>query len=32
MRYVIGYDVNYEDGNLVDDHTGKAIPPAYGDE
>ncbi|WP_336794189.1 hypothetical protein [Gordonia malaquae] len=29
--YIVGYDVNYEDASLVDDHTGKPIPAAYAD-
>lgn len=27
--FVVGYDVNYEDSDLVDDHTGNLIPAAY---
>lgn len=27
--YVVGYEVNYEDPDLVDDHTGRPIPTAY---
>ncbi|AZU97972.1 hypothetical protein ENKO_554 [Klebsiella phage fENko-Kae01] len=30
--YIIGYDVNYEDQDLYDSHTGQQIIPAYGDE
>lgn len=26
---VIGYEVNYEDDSLVDDHTSEKIPAAY---
>lgn len=27
--YIIGYDVNYENTDLVDDHTGAPLPAAY---
>lgn len=29
--YIIGFDVNYDDESLVDDHTGKRIPTVYAD-
>jgi len=29
---VVACDINYEDGDLRCDHTGKRIPSAYGDE
>lgn len=30
--FIVGYDVNYEDQELYDDHTGKLIEAAYADE
>lgn len=27
--HIVGYEVNYEDTSLIDDHTGEAIPAAY---
>lgn len=29
--YIVGYDVNYEDDDLYDDHTNEKIESAYGD-
>lgn len=28
---VVGCDINYEDNDLTDDHTGEKIPSAYGE-
>jgi hypothetical protein len=30
--YITGYDVNYENHDLYDDHTGELIPAAYEEE
>lgn len=27
--HIVGYEVNYENPDLLDDHTGKSIPAAY---
>ncbi|KXO93006.1 Uncharacterised protein (plasmid) [Tsukamurella tyrosinosolvens] len=27
--FIVGYQVNYEDHDLIDDHTGAKIPAAY---
>lgn len=27
--FLVGYDVNYDDTDLIDAHTGRAIPAAY---
>lgn len=29
---IVGADINYEDENLICDHTGERIPSAYGDD